>query len=97
MPKLKINSGQIIKLDKEDIAKARNLNLFITIDRPNRVHFRHKNGKNRYVFDKFLVPFGRTQTSFYKNGDHLDLRKRNIGVKDLVYDNNIETRRKKFL
>ena len=53
MPKLKINSGQIIKLDKEDVAKARNLNLFITVDRPNRVHFRHK----RERIDMSLISF----------------------------------------
>lgn len=97
MPEIKINSGQTIKLDKEDIMKARNLNLFITVDRPNRVHFRHKKGRARYVFDRLLVPFKRTQTTFYRNGDYLDLRKCNIGIKDLVYDNNIETRRKKLI
>jgi hypothetical protein len=92
---IKINSGQTIKIDEEDVAKTLNINLFITVDRPNRVHFRYKKGRARYVFDRLLVPFKRTQTSFYKNGDHLDLRKCNIGIKDLLYDKNIETARKK--
>ncbi len=94
MVELTLNGGQKIKVDKEDSPKLVNFNLFLTVDRPGRVHFRHKRGRARYVLDRFLVPYKRTQTAFYKNGDYLDLQKHNIGVKDLVYDKNIETVRK---